>query len=62
MAAVLGLQNMRIRPDGALVVTASDRGYRNVAAFSARATSAVGAYIYVVTDDTPGADLTAVAL
>lgn len=50
-----GLAHVHVRADGALVVTAPAPGYRPVARFVGEASRAVGAHVYVVTDDTEGA-------
>lgn len=61
LAAACGLGNLHLRNDAAIVLTAAGLGYRDVARFTDVASEAVGAYVYVVTDDTPGsikADIT----
>jgi hypothetical protein len=55
LAAARGLSNLRLRYDAALVLTTAGPGYREVASFTDVASELVGAYVYVVTDDTPGA-------
>ena len=54
LAAARGLSNLRLRDDAALVLTTASPGYRNVAGFVNLASQLVGAYVYAVTDDTPG--------
>jgi len=54
LAAAQGLSNLRLRDDAAIVVTTANRGYRDVASFVTKASQLVGAYVYAITDDTPG--------
>lgn len=49
-----GLTNVRLRGDGALVVHATEPGYRQVIDLVGRARAITGAYVHVVTDDGPG--------
>lgn len=62
LAEQRGLTNLRVRDDGALLVTAPEPGYRAVARFGGRASEIVGAHVYVITDDTPGTNTTSVPL
>ncbi len=48
------LGNPRLRRDGAIVVSAPDRGYSAMARFVAAANELVGSYVHVLADDTPG--------
>jgi hypothetical protein len=61
-AAARGLGNVRLRNDAAPVLTTSNPGYRDVASFVNTASQLVGAYVYAVTDDTPGLEAAAVPL
>lgn len=54
LAAARRLSNLRLRNDAAIVLTTASPGYRDVASFVNVASELVGAYVYVVTDDTPG--------
>lgn len=49
-----GLTDVRLRDDGALVVHATEPGYRQVIDLVARARAITGAYVHVVTDDGGG--------
>ncbi len=62
LATEYDLTNLRVRTDDALVATAASRGYRKVASFVNAASEFVGAYVYVVTDDTPGLEAAAAPL
>lgn len=62
LAAERGLTNLRVRADGAIVVTARDPGYWHVAGFIDAASAVVGAYVYVVTDDVATAAASSTAL
>jgi hypothetical protein len=55
-AARSGVQTPRLRADGAVIVTAGDRGYRSIALFANEAAALVGAYVHVISDDVPAAD------
>lgn len=55
LADNLGLLPPRLRDDGTVVIHATDAGYRTANRFSARASTIVGAYVHVITDDVPGA-------
>ena len=46
---------MRLRADGTVVVHADGAGYRQALDMSERASSLVGTYVQVITDDVPGA-------
>lgn len=61
-AARSGVQAPRLRADGAVIVTAADRGYRSIALFSNEAAALVGAYVHVISDDVPAADADAPSL
>lgn len=50
-----GLSGLRLRDDGAVVVHSLEGGYRNALRLSAAASSLVGRYVHVITDDVPGA-------
>lgn len=54
LAGELDLSNLRLRGDAAIVLTAARPGYRDVARFVDAGSELVGAYVHVVTDDTPG--------
>lgn len=54
LAAARDLSNLRLRDDAAIVLTTASPGYRDVASFVNMASQLVGAYVYAVTDDTPG--------
>lgn len=54
LADNLGLLPPRLRDDGAVVIHAT-AAYRTANRFSARASTIVGAYVHVITDDVPGA-------
>ncbi len=56
LAAILKLGAPRLRHDGAIVVHSDETGYRSVNRLSTEASSLVGAYVHVLTDDVPGAD------
>jgi hypothetical protein len=62
LAGSYGLSNVRLRSDDALVLTTAGSGYRKVAGFVNVASELVGAYVYVVTDDTPGLEETVAQL
>ena len=62
LATEYGLSNLRVRGDNAIVATTASRGYRKVASFINVASELVGAYVYVVTDDTPGLEAAAAPL
>jgi hypothetical protein len=62
MAERCHITDLRLRSDGALVVKALSPGYWDVAAFVAQGSELVGAHVYVVTDDTPGAEVVAAPL
>ena len=49
-----GLRDLRLRDDAAIVLSTAGPGYRGVASFVNVASQLVGAYVYAVTDDTPG--------
>jgi len=52
------LEQPRLRSDGSLVVHPANAGYLDVARFVEEASRAIGAHVYVVTDDTPGGEET----
>jgi hypothetical protein len=54
----LGLDNPRIRDDGALIVHNHEAGYRAVARLAAMASDLVDKDVFVITDDVPGAATT----
>ena len=54
LAGARRLSNLRLRDDAAIVLATTRPGYRDVASFVNAASELVGAYVYVVTDDTPG--------
>ena len=54
-AGRLGLDQVRLRADGTVVVHSAEPGYRSVIRLSASASQAVGTYVHVITDDVPGA-------
>jgi hypothetical protein len=62
LATEYGLTNLRLRRNDALVLTSARPGYRKVAGFVNVASEFVGAYVYVVTDDTPGLEETVAQL
>ena len=62
LAGNRGLSNLRLRDDAAIVLTTATPGYRDVASFVNEASELVGAYVYVVTDDTPGLEAVATPL
>jgi hypothetical protein len=62
LAAARGLSNLRLRDDAAIVLTTASPGYRNVASFVNMASQLVGAYVYAVTDDTPGLEAATIPL
>jgi len=62
LAAVYRLSNLRMREDAAIVLATVSPGYRDVAGFVNVASELVGAYVYVVTDDTPGVEAVATPL
>lgn len=62
LAAARGLSNLRLRDDAAIVLTTANPGYRDVASFVNMASELVGAYVYVVTDDTPGVEAAVIPL
>jgi len=62
LAAERGLTNLRVRADGAIIVTSSAPGYWHVAGFIDAASAVVGAYVYVVTDDVATAVASSTAL
>ena len=62
LAAARGLSNLRLRDDAAIVLATANPGYRDVASFVDMASQLVGAYVYVVTDDTPGLEATVASL
>jgi hypothetical protein len=49
-----GVTDVRLRDDGALVVHATEPGYRQVIDLVGRARAITGAYVHVVTDDGGG--------
>lgn len=51
----LGLAPPRMRDDGTVVIHSSEPGYQTANRISAAASSVVGAYVHVITDDVPGA-------
>ncbi|MBK5223917.1 MAG: hypothetical protein JJE52_13810 [Acidimicrobiia bacterium] len=55
LAINLGLQRVRVRGDGALVVRSEERGYRATNRLSSQAGELLGVYVHVITDDVPGA-------
>ncbi|MDP9021427.1 MAG: hypothetical protein M3N57_01740 [Actinomycetota bacterium] len=55
LAAELGVDPVRVRDDGTVVVHADEPGYRQALEASARASALVGTYVHVITDDVPGA-------
>lgn len=62
LAASRGLSNLCLRDDAAIVLTTAGPGYRDVASFVTMASELVGAYVYVVTADTPGREAVAIPL
>lgn len=56
-ALACGLKKPRLRGDGAVIVHAPDPGYRSTGQFAAEAARLVGAYVHVLTDDVPAADV-----
>lgn len=54
-AARLGVEPIRVRADGTVVVHAEQPGYRQVLEASSQASAVVGTYVHVITDDVPGA-------
>lgn len=62
LAAERGLRDLRLRDDAALVLSTAGPGYRGVASFVNIASQLVGAYVYAVTDDTPGLEAATVPL
>lgn len=54
-AARIGLGDPRLRDDGTIVVHSDDPGYRVVLELSGFASSLVGTYVHVITDDAPAA-------
>lgn len=55
LAHHFGLSGVRLRGDGTVVVHSAEPGYRLVTRFSEAASDVVGTYVYVITDDVPGA-------
>ncbi|MDQ3640201.1 MAG: hypothetical protein M3450_01715 [Actinomycetota bacterium] len=55
LAHELGLAPPRMRDDGTVVIHSSEPGYQTANRISAAASSVVGAYVHVITDDVPGA-------
>jgi hypothetical protein len=51
-----GVTDVRLRDDGALVVHATEPGYRQVIDLVGRARVITGAYVHVVTDDGGGVE------
>lgn len=62
LAAARGLSNLRLRDDAAIVLSTASPGYRDVARFVSVASQLVGAYVYAVTDDTPGLEVATIPL
>lgn len=57
-----GLVDPRVSMTGTVVVHSGDPGYRTVRRFATAASDLVGAWVNVVTDDVPAAQVDAVAL
>lgn len=55
LAAELGVGPVGVRDDGTVVVHADEPGYRQALDMSERASTLVGCYVHVITDDVPGA-------
>jgi hydrogenase maturation factor len=55
LAADLGLDPVRVRDDGTVVIHSPDPGYRTANRLSTSASRVVGTYVHVITDDAPGA-------
>jgi hypothetical protein len=62
LAEARGLRDLRLRDDAAVVLSTAGLGYRDVASFVNVASQLVGAYVYAVTDDTPGLEAATVPL
>jgi hypothetical protein len=62
LAEERGLHRLRLRDDAAIVLSTAGPGYRDVASFVNVASQLVGAYVYAVTDDTPGLEAATVPL
>jgi hypothetical protein len=62
LVAQYGYSGARLRSDGALIVHDDSVGYRRANRLAAAASQAVGAYVPVITDDAPAAEVNAPAL
>ena len=56
------LSRPRLRSDGTIIVHSEEQGYGEVLRFAADAANLVGAYVHVVTDDVPAAQVDAPTL
>lgn len=56
------LSRPRLRSDGTIIVHSEEPGYREVLRFAAEAANLVGAYVHVITDDVPAAQVDAPTL
>lgn len=56
LAQACGLDNARLRTDGAIVVRLQNPGYLPIGRYATEASVIVGSYVHVVTDDVAGAE------
>jgi hypothetical protein len=62
LVAQHGYAGARLRSDGALIVHDDSDGYRRANQLAGAASKVVGAYVPVITDDAPAAEVDAPAL
>jgi len=62
LAAEYGLGEPRVDERGTVIVRSAEPGYRLLARYATDATRLVGAWVNVITDDVPAAEVNAEAL
>lgn len=56
LAHACGLDNARLRDDGAIVIHSQNPGYLRIGRYATEAAAIVGSYVHVVTDDVAGSE------